>query len=286
VKSYIYNLFLRPNGVASGNITDVTYSWSQIEQTIIATQLMAYATGGPGAELTFQAATALVTGVLRDLNVQGFDFKYAGDLIDTMSNRSKGFDWTIEPRNVDGLPVYLFARYWYPERKTDATNLYFEFDPAGGGNILNFGNPAANIADRRTRVWATGAGSPPDQAASVDTDPMVLANQRLLTEKSSSYSSVTNPLTLHDHAQAERLVLAEPFDQITLAVKPDNPATWAYGSGDRARIVIKDLWLDIDVPSARIVDRSISPFFRTHGESMSITVDLSDLKLPDADAVS
>lgn len=281
VKSYLYSLFFRPSGADTGVIGETLYGASGIEQTVIAQDLIVAGMGGSGSELNFQIPSTLSTGVVRDLTVKGLDFKYIGDLIDTMAKRRNGFEWTIQPEIVEGLPFYLFGRFFFPERRTGATGLFFEYDPNGNGNILDFGTPEESVANRATRVWASGAGTPPDQSVAVDTDPLVSFGQRLVWEKVSNYPDVPSPITLQDHAQQERLVLAQTFDQITIAVKPDNPDVLAYGPGDRCRIVINDLWTNIDVDNARIVDRSISPWYRGAGEAVSITVDLSDNELPE-----
>lgn len=281
VKSYAYGLFLRPTGYDSGLLNDATYQWVDGEQTQIAADLLAFGVSGSGAKMTFQPPPVIVTGQYRDLTIQGMDFKYIGELIDTMANRTNGFEWTIRPEKTEGIPAYLYGRFFYPERKTDATNLFFEYDPRGGGNILDFGNPEESVVNRRTRVFATGAGVPPDQAVALDTDPLTINGTRLLSEKVSNYSTVVLTSTLQEHAQQERIALAEPYDQITLAVKPDMPDVLSYGPGDRCRVIVKDLWMDIDVSNARIVDRAISPWYRGAGEAVSITVDLSDNQLPD-----
>lgn len=219
------------------------------------------------------------SGRLRDVVFQGMNFKSAGDVLNTMANRDDGFEWHVVPRLVSDR-VELWLQLFYPERSTGTVNLFFESDEDGEGNILDYGEVTESTAGKRTRVWATGDGSAPDQMMTYDDDPDMLNGMSLYRASTTNYSGVSSLPTLASHARVEREALSKPLNLLNLAVKPDT----MVGTGDRARLAIKDLWLDYDLPNVRIVDKSTYPPDRKNTEGIALTVDLVDTDLPDTDS--
>ena len=283
-RSILNTAFLRPQfGYdESFNLTllDTPYSWTQIEQQRIAREIVEFAQNGePGMPQIMLSSDS--SPILRDYHTTGMGFKYAGETMDSISSRSEGFDWDVEVREATvGEGVELYLATWYPERSTGVNNLYLEFDPDGDGNILDYGDVEESDEQYASRVYASGEGTPPSQPIAVDTDPEALLGYRLLRERMTNYSSVVEIETLASHARAERAALGVPVDILNLRVDP-SLLQYSFDSGDRARLKIRDLWLDLDLPRARIVDTSIAPFDRGQGEAVGVAVDLSDLTLPE-----
>lgn len=286
-RSILNTAFLRPqfgyNESFQLTLLDTPYSWTQIEQQRIVRDIVAFATSGESGMPQIRVS-ADSSPILRDYHTTGMGFKYAGEVMDTISARSEGFDWDIEVREATvGEGVELYLATWYPERSTGVNNLYLEFDPDGDGNILDFGDVEESAEQFSSRVYATGEGTPPSQPIAVDSDPQALLGYMLLRERMTNWSSVVEISTLSSHARAERAALGVPVDILNLRVKPELLQT-SFDSGDRTRLKIRDLWLDMDLPRARIVDVSIAPFDRGQGEAVGVAVDLSDLTLPEEES--
>lgn len=263
-------------------------SYTTTDQLTIARALVLDATSQPGTpEVTVPVVTSTRT---RDLNVNGYDHKYVGDLIDSMANRTDGFDWDVEIRKSvsDKMPE-LVVNFYYPEKSANSgiefSSTRTEFDRGidGKGTILALPSWPENVANRRTRIWATGSSSPPDQPVAMDDDPLLETDEILLREATYNFSTVSSPATLSEHAQAYREVLGVLTESIDIPLKPNQIKPTAFRSGDRVSLRIKDEWLDIDEPSVRVVDRSVTPASGSSGERIVATLDLSDATVADPD---
>lgn len=263
-------------------------SYTGVDQMILARALLLDAVSLPGCP----AVTVPLAGStrLRDLTVNGYDHKFIGDLVDSMADRTDGFDWDVTPRKSvsDKLPE-LVANLYYPE-KGSAQDLTFDsvretFDRGldGRGNILDIDEWSEESGNRRTRVWATGAGTPPDQPVAMDDDPAIDSGLVLLRETMISRNSVVKPSTLSEHAQAERRVLGVLTESVDLPLKANLVKPTDFSTGDRVALRIQDDWLDIDEPAVRVVDRAIAPFSSQGGERIMATLDLSDATSADPD---
>lgn len=277
-KAWPYQRYIGPN--ASVNpVADVVYGYTATEQLTIARAIMTYATAGAGAPTVIQGAET--SGVTRDLNWLGSDFRYAGDLIDSMASREQGFEWTLAPQRdaVSGLPVLYFGLY-YPQRGTGAPTLTFRKIP-GSGNFSLEGRIADTAVDRRSQVWTTGAGSPPDRPMAVDSDPDIAAGTALLRETSSSYSSVTDVATLAQHARAERAFRSVPTNTVAIKVFFADLDPSLYGPGDRAQLIYEDEGVSLALPAVRIIDRAMSVSPSDGPPYAVLTLDLADFEMPD-----
>lgn len=264
-------------------------SYTAIDQMILARAWLYEAITWDGApDFTIDVSSG--SPRLRDLNVNAFDHKMIGDLIDSMANRTDGFDWGVEVRksSVDQLPE-LVATLWYPERGTvtgltmDHTSDVFERTQDGRGNILDYGTWPESAKNKRSRVWATGAGTPPDQPVAMDDDPGLELGQVLLRETMINRNSVVSPATLSEHAQAERAFLGVQTESVDIALKPNHVKPTDFFTGDRVSLRIRDGWLDIDQTAIRITDKAIAPFSKQEGERIVATLDLSDYTQADPD---
>lgn len=272
-------VFLAPKADLSG---DVLYNWSQVDQLQIAKELSDFATSGGAAAgrppISTSAMVGATSGILRDLNVQGLSFKRVGDLLTTMSNRDRGFDWGVEMRaqSPSNLPVPFFLAY-YPERGGLVNGLLFKATP-NGGNLIKYGSVTESGADQRERQWATGAGQPPDLPFAQDTDPNL--GSALMREDVTNYSSVTERSTLASHARSERTFYSPGTQILPVEVSLDNPDVSTYSVGDRGRLIIQDGWLNWDLPAVRILEKTVVP----DELKVQLTLDLANYTLPEVDA--
>lgn len=277
-KSWLGSRFIGPNS-AVNPVTDVVYGYTATDQLAIAQTIIGFATAGVGCPtITVGSETS---GVLRDLNWLGSDFRYAADLIETMAARAGGFDWEIKayPDAISGLPTLRFVP-WYPQRGNQSVALTFRKVP-NGGNIIVDQAIEDSSADTRSRVWTTGKGTPPDRKMAFDEHPDVTADTRLLTETVTNYSSVDTVATLATNARAERNFRATPTNtmQIKALFADLDPTT--YATGDRIQLVYADEGLSISLPSVRIIDRQLTVNSSSGADFATITLDLSDTELPD-----
>lgn len=279
-RAWLFWVFLGPKHDMSG---DRSYTWNQIDQLQIAKDIASFAALGVAPDSAagkplMNFATVGTSGILRDLNFQGLAFKRAGDLLTTMSNRDRGFEWGIELRAADtsNRPIPTFVSY-FPEKGGLVNNLLFKAT-AAGGNLLSYGPIDESGAEQRERQWTTGAGQPPDMPFAQDTDPNI-ANV-LMREDVTNYSTVTERTTLSSHARRERDFYAPGTQTLVVEVGLNNPDASTYSAGDRGRLIIQDDWVDIDLPAVRILERQITPDDLT----AKLTLDLADSTLPEVDA--
>ncbi|WP_159944812.1 MULTISPECIES: hypothetical protein [unclassified Nocardiopsis] len=261
----------------SGN-RHITWAWRDTDQLRIVRDLVTYAASEAGCPPI--AVGSQVSGVLRELTVEAQAFRPVAEAIDSMAQRNNGFDWDISARYDGARPVWVLE-LWYPERRHALSPLLFEATPSGG-NILAYDWPD-DAAERFTRVWAMGdEPSPPDALMAVDSDPALAIGQALLREKAQTYSGVTRTVTLAEHARAERLASAESPVACQIDVTATAPPLSSYGIGDRARLVLRDEWLDED-RTARITERTVHDTTRDEVAKATLTFDIADHRPPDTE---
>lgn len=256
----------------------VTWSWRDVDQLRIVRDLVAFAASEPGCPPI--AIGSQTSGVLRELTLEAQSFKAIDEAIDSMAQRERGFDWDITARWNAGRPEWVLE-LWYPERRQSAAPLLFEATPTGG-NILAYDWPD-DSTQRLSRVWALADDPPPPEALmAVDADPGLTDGHVLLREKAQTYSGVTKTATLTEHARAERLASTESPTTVQIDVTAQSPSLASYGPGDRARLVLRDEWLDVDRANVRITERTIHDTTREDVAKATLTLDIADHHPPDA----
>lgn len=276
-RSWLYAAFLGPKlDLTADNL----YGWTAIDQLQIARDIVTYATaGGVTDGRPTIALASTVSGKLRDLNIKGLDFKYAGELLDTISRRSGGFEWDIEvyANASDGLPS-LRLNLGFPELGATPSGLLLRATPTGGNMSIN-GTIKRSSSGRRTRVWTTG--NTESMPFAVDSDPNLATSGVLLREKVSAHSTVIDRTTLASHARSERQFLTPMTNFLSVTVREDAYDVWGYRAGDRARIVYSDAWEDRDLAAARILERKVSP--AQGAGTVEMVIDLEDIEEPQVD---
>lgn len=285
-RSWLYRIIAGPKS----NYTVQNYGWDQVDQLRIAREvaqdfLYAEQVIGGGQEgghgLPWIVFGTEMSGVLRDLNARGTLFRSIGTWIDSMANRDNGFEWDLVGAYTSGgLPVLNFTTY-YPQRGNSVEGLIFKYGT--GGNILKYEPVKESNAEIARRVWTIGTGPDSDDLPfAQDTQPELIddaAYEAVRFDSYTNYQDVTEQATLESYARAEREFFSVPLTLFTFTVSMQKPYVYGYGKGDRCNVFVEDRWLSIDAENVRIVERTISP----DTNLAKITVDLSDLELPDID---
>lgn len=278
-RAWLYNIMLR---LDTTTLAEVLYTYTDVDQNEIMRRLVKASVLGEATPLmTYEAD---LSGVTRVLNTAGSEFKYVGELIDSMSQREAGFDWTVDVvlNPVTGK-LNLRPTPYFPQRGSTQPYVLLK-STANGGNILNNPDYDESFVDYRSRVWATGDGQPPDQVQTYDEDPDLDAGGVILSETVSNWSGVTNRTTLTGHARQERLYRAVPVNEIKFDLSLTDPDFTSYGTGDRVRVILQDEWLDVDYPTVRIIEREFKLNQQSEADTVTVTVDLNDQTAPDPDA--
>lgn len=225
------------------------------DERAIARSLMSFAISDKGTPRLSWAVKDV--GKQRELTVE--PWWSVGEAMDKMQARDDCYEWSIGLRfnSQTGLPEQ-FLELWDQGQSRAAPSLLF-LDHTQSTNKIAIGEMPEDATERRPRVWATGdedeAGKQP---VAKDEDPALADGDVLLRESVTSWSGVTNPATLFDHARRERMQRNEPMTTLPVDHPYDQPKVTDYRSGDRARLRIKDAWDDLDIPGVRIIDRAIS----------------------------
>lgn len=283
-KSWLYQKLCGMNR-STNPVTDKLYSWTNTDQFTIARNLITAVMAGEVGCPTINMGTEL-SGVLRELTFHGSDQKYLGAQIDSMANRDNGFEWNIDIRpDNQGRPSLWFAPS-FPMRGGLNNQALLLHDEAQGGNILGMDDPENTSSERRSRVWTTGPGQPPDQMVAYDEDPALTGGSLLLRETVRPYNNgITKLTTLADHARAERVYRTQTIQQVSVDVSVDDPDLRTYASGDKVRLKVQDEWVQWDFGSVRIVDRVVRLNRSDKPDMASLLIDLNDTELPENQAV-
>ncbi len=259
---------------------DYLYRWAGVDQIQIAREIADLVVtdtfGSP--QMLFTPYTA--SGKTRDFQVYGSELKSAGELLDSIARRDGGFEWSIEIVDDAGVPKPQFTT-WHPWRGSNQVSLSLRSDTAEGkSNLMAYGPVQRSGEERYARFWATGSGQAPDMINAAATDPALASGSILRFEGSAAYSSVVKRETLAEYARAGVRFYSGGLDTMKVTVPIGKPDVDTYEVGDRTQLRIKDRWLDISLPAARILSREVDP---TAG-SVDLLLDLSDAELPQVEA--
>ncbi len=249
-------------------VTDVaalSVSYTQVDQNDIARQLVQLAAAHTGGDigLTYDTTTS---GVLRDRTYFGYELADIGQAIKQLSEVDGGPDIAFGVgANLDtnGRPVRTM-RVGNPYIGQDGADWVFET----GANILSYTFPS-DATRMANRYYAKGEGSDLGSLIAVAEDTGSLDDGWPALELDEAYSNVVEPETLQAHADADQYAARLPVATPTFVVSGDGrdragnrvyPHIGAYGVGDRARIVLQDIFFadGIDFP-ARIIAIDIDP---------------------------
>jgi hypothetical protein len=248
------------------------YFYSNQDWWTIARSLMNLAQtegGGPAGCPSISYDTTAVFGTSGDLTMTpGMSI---GSAMDDIANRDNGFEWSVAFRNntQTGLPQ-RFLELWVKGQTRSGVKL-LSLDANQSTNRVMFGQWAESAVNRRSRVWAVGAGQPPDQPVAPDTDPDTAAGKTLLRETWETRQGVVNTSTLFAYARWRRIKLENPYAVVPVEIPFGVPPIASYRSGDRVRVRIEDSWDDLDIPGVRLTNRTVH---MQQGQAPSVTLEI------------
>ncbi len=261
-------------------VSNSTIIYSQTDMANIANDLITkYAclgASGPGGKsgCPWFVATSPVFGRLADLTVPAG--RTVGQAMDDMANRDDGFEWSIafRPNQYTGYPE-KYLEMW-KQGQTRSGYRLLSLDSSQSTNRVKFGTWVESAINRKSSVWAIGAGVATDQPQAVDTDPAVTANNALLRETWDVRSGVVVPATLFQYARRTRILLSNPQQIIPVDIPFAAHPLSSYRTGDRARVVIKDSWSNIDQTGVRIINRTVHKS-ANGAPSVTLELDFNDI---------
>ncbi len=180
----------------------------------------------------------------------------AGAVFDDIANRDNGFNWwtflTTDPD--DETRVLPVVRFHYPERDT-GSRLYLRYRLGSGGNLLGYEWPDGNAPV--TRIVAS-QGTAPDQLLVIAEDPAVTSGDIIAWAEPYALPDGTTPTSAFDYAFARLVSRRLNSGTVTVTIDPAATDVGGWGPGDRVRLAVSDGWRDVDLPSARIISRTLT----------------------------
>lgn len=275
---WINQCFLRPDPDVADWSGDYLRTAVDPAQAVYDLAQLALATGG-APDMAFAPVQPI--GVTRVCKYRALTT--IGACMDDLAGRDDSPEWWVDTIPVDErtiIPRVLAA----PVRRLRASPIRLEHvDPEpgrpGSGNLLP-GWKLPEIDEPPGRVWAIGAGQPPDQKWGMEEDPDLALGAKLCWEQSTELiGSAYTRSQAYEYAAAQYDSMAAPEATASVSTLATDPAVGSYGTGDRARLILRDRWLSgpraIDLPAVRIIDRVYSG---GDGEADKVehTLDLSD----------
>ncbi len=206
----------------------------------------------------------IFSGRVRELTIQaGWS---GGQALDEFGDVDDGFEWSTSGRiGKNGLPE-SFYELWHAGQTRSARNLVV-YDSSAITNPVSMEAPGRDTTTRLSKVFAQGEGSFPDRAMAWDEDPEGVTGKVLRREAIITISGVTDPAVLFEYARKARLdsMLGSRIIKITQGTANLNN----FRSGDRCRVINKNLWESVDVAGARIIDKAVS---KDSGSPVRVTV--------------
>ena len=276
-RSWFYRAPIRPT-IAGARRSYIKTGTAAVEQTKILTDLMALAldpayAGNPQMVID----SAPTTGTKREITAQMLDRGIA-EYMDDVSGRGN-FDWWVYCTQADATHLLLHAAVCWPERALRSDPIKLEWQLGKGGNVAGVDWPGGQGAS--TRVWGIGTGEPPDQPWAVDEFPEIGDGSEVAWE-SIVNPEVTTSAGAFDAAHAA-INRSRGYDRtVEFTVADEQIPITTVATGDRARIVYYDGWVDVDLPAARIVSRTLSGG-RGQPTQQRLSIDLSDVIQPEYD---
>lgn len=279
-RSWLYQVIMGP--APSGTSTN-TFSFTNVDQFALARTILARLTMdgtlSQGVPSIQPGNTLLLSGVLRNYQISGLDFRSYGAYLDDLANMDRGFEWDVLPYyHTDGLPI-LRLQLYFPQQGATIPGLRFSKGPSGG-NILTSGDSSEDGTAVARRIWAVGEGPNAESTPwAVDNDPVLLLGGTLRKDIATTYQGALTRANLASYARAERIARTDALAALTFKTRMDNPSIFSYAKGDRCQITIKNRWQDVNVSNCRIISRGMNPDENT----VELTVNLNDVALPEVD---
>jgi hypothetical protein len=130
---------------------------TDVEQTEAFLTLWETLQGVPESDIHVQLPEALSTGIAISLDVQPYEDKTFGQVLEEIANSVQGFDWRIVTRKIDGAYARIM-QIGYPTIGTeDARRLVFEYP----GPMMNYWR-TRSVSEHGTHIHGLGSGQGED----------------------------------------------------------------------------------------------------------------------------
>jgi hypothetical protein len=263
VTAYDYREVLRRRALLPGD----TVSWSNVDVSTIAWNMIQATQGHPGGNLGIVRGVGQTTGILRTYTANVGD--YIGDDITSLALLDNGFDWQITPYGFSDLRLDIFA----PDMNRD-TGLVLSYGDGRIASITRTVDPTtfANC------VYVTSSGG------TGTLTPQHLEAPTIATDPAGHWTSVIGTTdntqsVLNDHALAllNELQVVTPSYQVVL-----HPGAWEgpdslwFGDNITLRIDSGRLFIDEQLQVVEMAF-SISP---DNVETLTLTLGQIPFRLP------
>lgn len=284
-RSWFYRAPIRPNEDGSRRNYIKTGS-NATEQTTMMADLLELAldtTGAPDMVID----TPPVSGVERERTCLMLD-RSVGEYLDGMSSWKveRGAEWHVYVARdlTDPLRLVPHVAISWPERASRSTPIRVEYKDGVGGNAADPSWPEG--VETPTRAWAVGDGQPPDQVWATDEVPSIEDGVEVAWEQVlGPLDGVSKKGTAFEYAfRVVEYGQANLQGEAEFTVLDAQIPLGDYATGDRARLIYADGWEDVDLPAARITERTLSGG-RGQATQARIKVDLANSDYGDTSTV-
>lgn len=238
------------------DIATKVITYTGVDQNTIARNLIALAQSHTGGNLNivYDALTSLFP---RDRTYRGYENQYVGAALRNLAGVLSGADmmFDVGPLDAGGRPTRVF-RQGVPRLGQQGSAWVWEY----GANVVDYTWPSDG-SRFASRVFSSGEGTVEGTPIAVSEDATLYTRGYALIEAESNYSTVSDPVNLQEHADADQRSTRLPVALPVLEVRGDmSPIVGEWGIGDDARVVIEDdFFVNTLDTSMRIVATDITP---------------------------
>ncbi|MFB7908106.1 hypothetical protein ACFC1T_16875 [Kitasatospora sp. NPDC056076] len=250
--------------------------YTATDQLDIVRDLVNYAQGKSGGNIGIEVPVTPASGVLRDRTFVMWDLAYIGRRIDELAATANGFEWRINYYRDGNGARHRVLQLGYPRITMGTSDTVLSMP----GQILSYKmNRDASV---QANAWIARGATPNSNLAAASypllsaalTSPADYAAGWPRLDGSSDYSSVTDPTTLQQHAEADLARQARPVVIPQVTIRPGDDGLPALGSTVRLRIV--DLWHPTGYNARyRVVGWRLTPEERGRAESADLYLEVA-----------
>ncbi len=251
---------------ATGDLASIAVTYTNVDQTEIARNLVATAQGHPRGDIRVQSDPSVTSGIPRTIGYPGRELKSVGDALRELSNLESGPDFAFDVGYGEGGHAVRRLRIGTPELGQRGTPHVWEF----GGNLIEYAWPRDG-SSMATRVFALGDENEEGQQVGIAQDG---SPTRLLLETEVSLVNLSDPGLLRSQARSALAAAVDPVVLPELVVRGDlDPVLGSYSVGDQALIVVRDDFFPLGTQfRVRIVALEVTPGDDAGEEKVQLTV--------------
>ena len=254
----------RPTDYIAGLVVDL----HDTEQNEIARRLVALAQQHTGGDIGIEV-DAVDSGIFRDRTYRGYELVDVGEALRQLAGVIDGPDIVFDVAPGRHTAPRRVLRLGEPQLGQTGSAHVWEV----GGNVLEWSWPSDGTR-MVTRAYATGKGIDLGLPIAVAEDPDRYREGWPLLESETGYSTVEDPDTLTDHADADQQAGRLPVVLPQLVTRGDIPPTAAeVDRGDDGRFIVPagDLFAPKGIDTTlRVIDMAFEP--STAAERVTLTM--------------